>query len=196
MAESGVWGIDVSHYQGAINWEVVARSGVAFAYIKASDGVSGGDSAFRENWAGAKATGLQRGAYHFFRAQADADAQVERLLSFLGSDHGELPPVLDFEVLAGVTVNEGLQRAKRWLESVEEAIGQTPIVYTGTAFWHECLKNSEALAGYPLWIAHYTSAQEPEIPSAWKRWTFWQHSEKGNVAGVTGRSTWIVLTES
>src|SRR3954471_21486658 len=95
-------GIDVSHYQQEIDWQQVRRVGVAFAFIKASEGINVSDPMFNHNWRGAKAARILRGAYHFFRPQLDAEAQVNLFLDRIQNDAGELPPVLDVEVLTNV----------------------------------------------------------------------------------------------
>ena len=99
MAEAVIEGIDVSHYQGTIDWSKVAGAGKTFAFIKASDGTVGADPTFAYNWSRARQAGLRRGAYHFFRPITDALQQAQHFLRQLGDDHGELPPVLDFELL-------------------------------------------------------------------------------------------------
>ena len=179
-------GIDVSHYQGRIDWMKAVGAGVKFAFIKATDGVAGVDAMFTANWNAAKAAGVRRGAYHFFRAGKDAEQQAKLFTSKLNGDWGELPPVLDFEVLSSISAEQAMNGALRWMELVEQANGQKPILYTGPSFWRSQVKDSEAFSTYPLWIAHYTAAACAALPTAWKRWTFWQHSEQGSVPGVMG----------
>ena len=187
MAEAGfVCGIDVSHFQGQIDWEKVAGSGVKFAFIKATDGAAGTDARFDANWREAKAAGVRSGAYHFFRAEQDAEQQARLFVRKLNDDWGELPAVLDFEVLGQATAEQAIDGAVRWMELVEAASGKRPMLYTGPSFWKAQAKDSAAFCDYPLWIAHYTSGAHPSLPAAWKQWTFWQHSEQGSVPGITG----------
>jgi lysozyme len=186
MAEAAVHGIDVSHYQGSIDWGAVAKSGIDFAFIKATDGAGAGDPMFASNWKGARDAGIRRGAYHFFRPLIGALQQAQRFISKLGGDWGELAPVLDFEILDGASANAALDAARRWMETVEEACGRKPILYTGPALWTSSLHDSQLFAEHPLWIAQYTSAPQPRVPKAWKEWTFWQHSEKRAVPGISG----------
>ncbi|MGZ4787934.1 MAG: glycoside hydrolase family 25 protein [Terriglobales bacterium] len=186
MAEERVRGIDVSHYQGVIDWTEVAKAGVEFAFTKATDGMSGSDSMFQRNWTRAQAAGLRRGAYHFFRAQQDSERQAQCFVAMLREDRGELPPVLDFETLTGACVEQALRGAQRWMEIVEEECGRKPILYTGPAFWMTNLAGSSVFADYSLWIAHYTKVSKPNVPSAWRDWTFWQYSEQGSIPGVLG----------
>jgi lysozyme len=186
MTEQRVSGIDVSHFQGTIDWNAVAKADIAFAFIKATDGEHGNDPLFGANWSKAREAGLKRGAYHFFRAQQDPERQAQRFLAMLGTDPGELPPVLDFEVLGEASPEQGLSGAQRWAEIVEKRSGRTPMLYTGPAFWNTTLKASAILSDHALWIAHYTSANQPKLPSPWRDWTFWQYSEKGRIPGIHG----------
>lgn len=181
-----VCGIDVSHYQGRIDWQKVAQSDVKFAFIKATDGVAGVDARFAANWRAAKMAGVRRGAYHFFRAEQDAEQQAKLFIAQVSDDGGEFPPVLDFEVLGTALPEQALQNAARWMRFIEQESGRKPMLYTGPSFWRAQAKDSDAFSSYPLWIAHYTAAAQPVLPTAWKQWTFWQHSEHGSVPGVIG----------
>lgn len=179
-------GIDVSHFQQDIDWLQVRRVGVAFAFIKATEGVDVFDARFNQNWHNARTAQVLRGAYHFFRPQLDAETQARYFLAKIEDDPGDLPPVLDIEVLANTAPERMIVGAGKWLETVKMSIGCKPIVYTASAFWRNTLKNSPTFSEYPLWIAHYTTGPNPLLPSAWPRWTFWQFSQQGKVAGITG----------
>jgi lysozyme len=176
-------GIDVSHYQGEVDWAAVAEGGVRFAFIKATDGVDDTDPRLAQNWAGAKAAGILRGGYHFFRPNLDAQRQAAHFLSVVAMDDMTLPPALDVEI------TEGLDRAalegaiRTWLGAVQSALGCKPVVYTDPSFW----TNSVAadFSEYPLWLACY--AEKPEVPVPWQTWTFWQHSDAGTLKGIAGQ---------
>lgn len=186
VSAARVSGIDVSHFQNEIDWEQVSRVGIVFAFIKATEGTSYSDPLFAANWRSAKAEGVLRGAYHFFRPQLDPQRQARFFLDTLKDDPGELPPVVDLEVLADVPPEEVIAGACEWMVLVSAALDLKPMLYTGSAFWRRALNNSTALTDYPLWIAHYTSARNPIVPSAWPQWTFWQFSQQGKVAGICG----------
>ena len=180
-------GIDVSHFQKEIDWKQVRRGGIAFAFIKATEGSTLADFLFTRNWSEAKAAGVLRGAYHFFRPQISPLAQAQFLLRRLKDDPGELPPVLDVEVLSDNTSpNQVTDSAGQWMKTVETELGKKPILYTGSAFWRNTLKNSTAFVDHPLWVAHYTSGPNPLVPTAWPKWTFWQFSQQGKLAGIDG----------
>lgn len=190
-------GIDVSHYQGAIDWHAVARMGIAFAYAKATDGLYPPDARFADNWTGMQDAAITRGAYHFFRPAASAEAQADRFLSMVtGFQAGDLPPMLDLEEArsganrpdewTSIPFNERLPLALAWLEQIEQTLGVRPIVFTRQGWVEANLGAAGNLVNYPLWIAHYTAAAQAAVPDGWSRWTFWQYSKSGRVAGING----------
>jgi lysozyme len=176
-------GIDVSYYQGEVDWTAVRADGVVFAFVKATEGESEVDPRFAVNWHGAQSAGVVRGAYHFFDPDVDARAQAEHFIATVHLEAGDLPPALDVEVAEGVSI-EGIEDGVRvWLETVAKAFGVTPILYSDPTFLDQHL--ASGFAAYPLWIAEY-SASPPAAPGDWNRWTFWQHSQSGAVEGVEG----------
>jgi lysozyme len=176
-------GIDVSHYQGEVNWPAVAESGVVFAFIKATDGIADVDPRFARNWAGAKAAGILRGAYHFFRPSLDSERQAAHFLGAVPVDDMALAPALDVEITDGLERAALQQGIRTWLETVQAALGGKPVVYTDPTFWRSSV--AADFSAYPLWLACY--AGEPEIPAPWQTWTFWQHSDAGQVNGILGQ---------
>jgi lysozyme len=176
-------GIDVSHYQGEVDWAAVAATGVRFAFIKATDGINEVDPRFAQNWAGARAAGVLRSAYHFFRPGLDAKRQGQHFLDVITVDDLALPPALDVEVTGGLDPPALQQGIKTWLETVGAALGRTPIVYTDPSFWQEHV--AADFSAYPLWLACF--ADRPQVPAPWRTWTFWQHTDAGTVPGVPGR---------
>jgi lysozyme len=180
-------GIDVSHQQGRVEWQSVRASGITFVIAKATEGTSFVDPKFRTNWAAIKNARLVRGAYHFFRARTGANEQAEHFLSVVGAlEPGDLVPALDVEASDGTAAAVILDGVGIWLRTVAAALGRKPMIYTTPAFWRDSVGNSTRFAAYPLWIAHYTSASQPDIPGGWRRWTLWQFSKTGTVNGVQG----------
>ena len=170
-------GIDVSHYQGRIDWAAVEGEGVGFAFVKATEGATFVDPTFRRNWAAMGETRILRGAYHRFRPGRDARAQAEHFLAVVRVSDGDLPPVLDVESTDGVSDARLIRGVRAWLAEVERRTGKRPIVYTKPGFRRAHL--GAALDDYPLWIAEY-GVDSPSVA----RWHLWQHSERGRVAGV------------
>jgi lysozyme len=176
-------GIDVSDYQGTVDWPEVARAGIAFAFAKATEGVSFVAKTFADNWSGMRAAGIARGAYHFFRPSADPEAQANHFLSTVHLELDDLPPALDVEVRDGVDAGAFVDRAKRWLDVVERSTERKPIVYCSPAFWQAL--GSPSLSDNPLWVANY-GVSSPTIPGDWTAYTFWQYSSGGSIGGITG----------
>lgn len=181
-----VKGIDVSYYQGTINWTSVKNDGVVYAFIRTSDGTYH-DPNFDSYWAGSRAAGIKHGAYHFFRPEGDPIAQADYVLSKIGGklEADDLPPVLDVEVADSVSAANIAAGVKAWSDHVAAAIGRQPIIYTGKYFWVDNVGNAD-LHQDPLWHAQYTTASCPDIASSWSDWQFWQYSSSGSVAGISG----------
>ena len=180
----GVRGIDVSHWQGSVDWRAVESDGIAFAFVKATEGATFTDPAFAAKWSGVGGTSIVRGAYHYFRPGADAAQQAAHFLRTVRLSAWDLPPVLDVETTDGVD-RATLERGVRtWLDAVSRATGKVPVIYTSRSFWQANLAGA-SFGEHALWVAHY-GAVEPAIPFGWPRWTFWQHSESGRVAGISG----------
>ena len=184
---TGTMGVDVSHYQGTVNWGKVSKAGITFAIAKATEGETVVDSQFATNWKGIKQAGLVRGAYHFFRPESDALTQAKSFVTTVGKlDKGDLPPALDVEEADGAKAAAILDGIGIWVAHVESAMKVKPLIYTRASFWKSSCNDSDRFADHPLWICHYTGATEPTLPSAWEHWTLWQYSDKGSVKGIAG----------
>ena len=181
MSSNQLSGIDVSKWQGTVNWKSVQQAGIAFAFARATYGGSEVDSYFSENWQGIKAAGILRGAYHFFLAADDPAQQAEFFIRTVGSlDPDDLPPVIDVESASGVSSNLAAD-VQTWLTTVEQGLGRRPIIYTAPSYWNENLTGG--FGDYPLWVAEY-GVSSPKAVNGWTDWTFWQYSSTGKVAGV------------
>ena len=170
-------GVDVSHWNGKIDWPKVAASGISFAFIKATQ--NSVDKRFIENVKGAKASGLLIGAYHYLDEKvttAEAAKAAARTFHKAIQSAGvkfDLPPVLDYESkTSGLSAAGTTAVAKAFLSEIERLTDLTPILYTYPAF----IGNFSGLSQYPLWIARY-STQTPADASGWRRWEFWQYSD-------------------
>jgi lysozyme len=182
---SGIPGIDVSDWQGNVNWSAVANDNMSYGITKATEGTSFIAETFSKNWSAIQKAGLVRGAYHFFRAKESGRAQAEKFLSVVKISRGDFPPVLDIESSDGVDSATIRHRMVEWLDIVEKETKRKPIIYTFPTFW-ERIGNYTEFATYPLWIAHYTSDSQPFVPGGWDTWTLWQYTDRGSVSGVQG----------
>jgi len=180
-------GIDVSKYEGTVDWPTVAASGISFAFTRASHGVAIIDTSFVPNWQGMKANGVIRGVYQYFVPSQDpiaqADLFVAQVTSAGGFEQGDLPPVLDVEEMDKLPKEKVLANVQAWIDEVQKKTGLRPLVYASPSFWTD-LEAGPYAGKDDLWIAHWR-VKQPKIPSSWKTWRFWQYSDKGSVAGVS-----------
>jgi GH25 family lysozyme M1 (1,4-beta-N-acetylmuramidase) len=185
-------GIDVSHWQGNIDWRQVAGAGKSFAIAKATEGVGYKDEKYDQNKAGAIANGLKFGAYHFARPENDAVREADWFVDNAAYQSGMLIPTLDLERTGGRGPNGLTTWTRTWLQRVEERLGVKAMIYMSPSFWQNNLNNTRWFAdnGYDvLWIAHW-HVEIPAPPAEnWggKGWTFWQYTSDGLVPGISGR---------
>lgn len=177
-----VHGIDISHYQSDINWDTVATQKIDFAFIKATEGRDFRDSCFTQNWQALKRVNIRRGAYHFFHPNLSAQLQAQNFISTVDMHFGDLPPVLDFEVINNVPKAEIIQQLQTWLDLIEAHYKIRPIIYTNQKLYLNYLLND--FKAYPIWMARYNTI-EPNMLSS-KEWSFWQYGNKGTVKGIDG----------
>lgn len=180
-----VYGIDVSHYQGEIDWETVKNENpefpMHFVFVRSTIGSNNVDTQYKTNWKKAKAQGYIRGAYHYYRPDENSVQQAENFIKTVKLSKGDLPPVLDVEKIPNKQSMDSLQNGlKRWLSIVEKHYGVRPIIYSGESFYTDFLE--EEFEGYDLWIANY-SFFDDEIR---KEWLIWQFTDKGTVKGIKG----------
>ena len=174
-------GVDVSHHSGDVDWVTVREQGYQFAYVKASEGMDNPDARFAEHWAALKKLGMPRGAYHFYVTEDDPDKQVAFFLSRLGDDPGELPPVVDIELLGKGTTGDMSAPLKRFLAKLAAGTGMTPMIYTRPKFWAEHYEPE--FGRYHLWLSEY-GVKMPKVPFGWTNWTLWQNVADQAIKGV------------
>lgn len=178
-------GIDVSEWQGSINWGAVAQSGRSFAIARVSYGAYYIDPYFAANWNGIKAAGMVRGVYQFFLPSQDGATQAQVLLNHIGNlGPGDLPPVCDLEVRDGCSDARIMQQLGAWCATIRNAIGREPLIYTSPGFWNGI--GGHNTFGADLWVAHWF-VSSPWIPAGWGNWQVWQYSDAGSVPGISGR---------
>ncbi|MDO4288581.1 MAG: GH25 family lysozyme [Eubacterium sp.] len=187
-----VKGVDVSAYQGDIDWKKLASQDITFAYIKATEGADHEDSKFDTNWAEAKKTGLKVGAYHFVNFDQDGKTQAEHFIQKVPKDDDSLPPVIDLE-LYGDYLEKPMDKDKvqailnDMIIRLEEYYGKTPIIYTNYNTYNTYL--ADAFAEISIWICDISS-QEPEL-EAGHQWIFWQYSQRELLNGYEGEERFI-----
>ncbi len=182
-----VYGIDVSDYDGTIDWNAVYAAGKQFAIIRASDGTGYLDKKFSANWHGAKAAGLVVGAYQYFRPKQDPIAQADLMLHFLTSVSfvaGDLPPVIDVEGNDGLDNATVLARINAWLLHIKTSTGRLPVLYSSARVWNILGNPTPSPLPY-LWNAQWNVGC-PNLPPNWGRLRFWQYTDSGSVPGIEG----------
>jgi GH25 family lysozyme M1 (1,4-beta-N-acetylmuramidase) len=187
-------GIDVSHYQGRIDWTRVARSGNHFVIAKATEGRTYIDQTYLRNKSQAEANDLAFGAYHFARPDKgphDAVREANHFLDVARLEPGNVIPVLDLETTGGLSKRQLTRWILTWLRRVRERLGVRPMVYTSPFGWAERTGNTTAVAnaGFDaLWVAHW-GVRRPSLPARdWGGygWKVWQRSDCGAVPGIRG----------
>jgi len=178
-------GIDVSHYQGSINWIEVEEANVHYVMVKATEGVTYVDPLFYRNWRHLNKVKIIRGAYHFFNTADDPLNQAKHYYQTIGQlvNH-DLPPIVDVEQLGSVSPDKLLDNLLVYLQAIEKLTKRIPIIYTNQAFGQQYLHDVR-LNKYFLWIAEYEGLLT-ELPVPWRTqgWHFWQYSQQGQILGI------------
>ncbi len=184
-----VQGIDISKYQGDIDWNRVRDAGIRFAYMKVSEGGDHVDSRFYANWEAASEAGVARGVYHFMYWCRTAAEQAVWFSHAVPQDRTQLPPVLDLEwnndsvtCPKRVARDVALEKIHKMLEMMEYHTGKRPVIYTDINFHRDVLEGE--LRGYDFWLR--SVAAEPHERFKNRPWTFWQYTATGRVPGIRG----------
>jgi lysozyme len=189
-------GIDVSHWQGVIDWTKVAAAGKKFAFMKASEDIDFVDNTYVTNRAQARAAGLYVGAYHFAQPSTgvgDAIAEADHFIDTATPVKGDLIPVLDLERSGSLSQTALTAWVQAFLGRVYERVGVRAAIYVSPNFWRTYMGDTTwfGLNGYDiLWVAHWTAGVAPSVPGgnwAGDGWTFWQYTSDGSVPGISGR---------
>jgi lysozyme len=184
-----VHGIDVSKYQGDIDWHRVRASGIDFAFIKATEGGDHADDRFQQNWEAARAAGMPRGAYHYYYVCRPAAEQVAWFINHVPREPGALPPVVDLEWNHKsrtcpfrpdpATIR---REALLFLQALNVYYRKRPVIYTTVDFYRD--NDLGRLEGFHFWLRSVAGHPEEVYPD--QRWAFWQYTGTGLVEGIDG----------
>lgn len=186
-----VHGVDVSHYQGTIDWETLSQQNLDFAVIKATEGSTHIDDRFEENWQAAEQTHLYLGAYHFFSFDSEGDRQAASYIDTVGNLDGKLAPVVDVEYYGNKKSNpparaDVVKNLGALLEALEQHYQIKPIIYTTFTVYNEYIKGE--FEEYPLWVRSIYCP--PEVLFG-NKWSFWQYMDTAMLDGYAGDEKYI-----
>jgi lysozyme len=180
-------GIDVSHWQGHIDWAQVKAAGISFAMLKSTEGTQYVDDYLSPNYTGAKENGIAVGLYHFCRASnvqeaiAEANFFMSVIDGFGGITAFDILPALDIETINAKSTKDIVAVCHAWLHAVEQRYGYKPMIYSYPSFMDNHLGDS--FSEYPLWYANYGDTVG-QNRNGWEEWTFLQHTDSGRVQGI------------
>ena len=183
--EFPIWGIEVSHHQGKIDWQSLRSENVAFAYIKATEGGDFKDPHFRLNWREASRANVARGAYHFFNFCKSGEEQAANFIQSVPIETDALPPAIDFEFVGNCSDRPPksalLQEVRAFVEKIEMAYGQSPVFYVTYDSYKRYLDG--AIPGHRLWIRDIFGY--PSLQPA-RDFKFWQYADRARLKGIKG----------
>lgn len=184
-----VHGVDVSRWQGDIDWATLRKQGANFAYIKATDGGDHLDPMFHTNWKRANEAGVKRGAYHFFYWCRVASQQADWFIRNVPRDPDALPPVIDVEYNGEsscrfkLSPEQAREKMQVFMDRLEQHYGKRPVIYTAPDFYKDNLRGH--FRDYPFWLRSVAAHPSKIYPD--RKWVFWQYSGSGLSQGVNGK---------
>lgn len=193
MSAYPVRGVDISSYQGTVDWAMLESQGISFAFIKATEGSGMVDKNFAQNHAAAKKTSIRIGAYHFFSYDSSGITQAENFISTVPKTEGMLPPVVDLEFYGDYSQSPALRDYTRTilddlLRELEQYFGLKPIIYVTAKSYNLYINGS--YDEYDIWIRNVYFS--PYLSDG-RDWVFWQYSDKGKLDGYSGEEEHIDL---
>ena len=193
---NSLYGVDFSHYQGAIDWQNVKNihgsTPISFVFLRSTMGSHSKDKYFKHNWKKAKKHNVIVGAYHYYRPNENSTKQANNFIKTIKLAKGDLPPVLDIEKYTTHQTIKSLKKGlKNWLNIVEKHYGVKPIIYTGDTFYRKYLSDGK-FDKYPLWIANFNKINHPQT----SKWKIWQFSEQGIIKGSNEKVDFNVFNGS
>lgn len=176
-------GIDVSRYQGVIDWQRVAAEGeVSYAYVKATEGAQLVDRTYAYNLSEARKAGISVGSYHFYRPNISVDAQVENMTANVRKNEQDLVPLIDIETRGNVSGERFIADLTNFIERIEDHYGRKPLLYTYQNFYNKYLVGQ--FKGY-LWMIAKYQEEEPVLRDNID-YIMWQYTQTGRIPGIRG----------
>lgn len=180
-------GIDVSHWEGRINFRKIREAGVRIVYIKATQGRDDVDVDFERNYREAEREGLYIGFYHYVMARSLEEAKEEADFFYekIKDKYQHVKPAMDFEEFGTLSHQEIRTISLQFLRQLEARSGHRPVIYSDASNASGVFAD-DRLREYPLWIAQY-GVSGPDMENVWKRWSGWQYTDSGHVRGISGK---------
>ncbi|MBQ6374287.1 MAG: glycoside hydrolase family 25 [Clostridia bacterium] len=189
-----VKGVDVSHFQGQIDWPTLAADGgLSFAFVKATEGSGTRDEAFEANWAGARAAGLRTGAYHFFSYDTPGSSQTANFIATVPVESDALPPVIDVEFYGAyyrtpLPPDEVVPELEAMANALREHYGVRPILYVTSKSYSMYVR--DRFIDCDIWFRNVIS--KPSLSDR-RDWAFWQYADRARLKGYAGPERFIDL---
>lgn len=181
--EFPVWGIDISHHQGEINWDKLKEEDIDFVIIKATEGGDYTDPRFKDNWSNSKAQGYKTGAYHFYRLCKNGKEQAQNFIEVVPGNADDLPPAIDLEFGGNCKTEKSkeqiINEINDFLSILKAHYTKTPIIYVTKEFYDEFMIGE--LTEYPIWIRDIF--WRPRLPDG-RDWLIWQFANRGHLKGI------------
>lgn len=186
-------GVDVSHHQGDIDWQILSEQNIDFAFIKATEGSNFVDPKFKYNWKEASKTKLKIGAYHFFSYDSSAKTQVSNFIHTVENSDDSLPPVIDIEFYGNKEddipdIEYTRKELQVMLDTLEKHYRKKPIIYATMKSYHLFIK--DYFASYPLWIRNIYYSPNIDLKN---KWVFWQYTDTAILNGYNSVEKYIDL---
>lgn len=186
-------GVDVSSYQGIIDWKKIEDQGISFAFIKATEGSGFTDEYFADNFKNSAETNIRIGAYHFFSFDSPGKTQAENFIKTVKKRDGMLPPVIDVEYYNGnghdpPDEDYARQNLNDLISALKKHYGMDPIIYATDVTYDRYIKNH--FENNDIWIRSIFKKAEL---SDGRKWTFWQYCNRGRLDGYNGVEKFIDL---
>lgn len=176
-------GIDVSHYQGTIDWDRVARTDkISYAYLKATEGATYFDDTYTYNLREARRVGLSVGSYHFYRPNVAPEVQLQNLTTYVRPEEQDLVPIIDIEHRGNVSQQQFIDDLRTFITLVERYYGKKPLLYSYQNFYNRHLCGE--FTAYHWMIAKYQD-ERPALSDG-KDYMMWQYTASGSIDGIKG----------
>ena len=172
-------GVDVSHWQGVMDWRKAKKAGVQFAFIKATEGLNWVDPQFKNNMDGCRYVDIPFGIYHFWRGLVSPELQAANFMKAYTYVGGGIPFAIDVEAHDGITPKQTKISIAKLVQLLINETGKLPTIYTSKEKWDRYVEAYDRWKELPLWVANWDNVS-PVLPRDWSSWYIWQYKVEDN----------------